>query len=129
MAMASSINTLDTDGYWMVDSSHIYVPHKCKVEHTNVVASDSGRDETGYLQIGWVRADVRKASLTYTWLTGDELSYMMDLMQGKEFTFKFLEDDAVRSISAYVGECNYEHYNYGNGTKVYKNFNINVIEK
>lgn len=123
-----TINHKDTRGYWMVGSTPIYVPSGCKVEHSNVTTADTGRDEAGYMHIGWLRRDVRKANLTYAAMTGAELGWLMNLMQGKEFTFTFLEDDAVYTMNGYVGECSYDHYNYGMGDKIYNNVSINVIE-
>ena len=127
-----TINKLDTQGYWMVGSSHIYIPSTpCKVEHSNVVGSGSGRDESGVMHIDWLRRDVRKVILKYNAITKTELAYMMGLMQGKEFTFKFLDQGAVQTISAYVGESNYEFYSYSSAydEAVYVNFEIHVIEK
>ena len=126
-----TINKLDTDGYWMVGSSHIYIPSTpCKVEHSNVVGSSSGRDESGVMHIDWVRRDVRKVFLKYNAITKTELAYMMGLMQGKEFTFKFLDQGTVQEISAYVGESSYEFYSYSSAYNegVYVNFEIHVIE-
>ena len=130
--MALSINKLDTNGDWMVGSDHIYIPSTpCKVEHSNVVGADSGRDETGIMHIDWVRTDVRKVLLHYNAITKTELAYMMSKMQGKEFTFKFLDQGAVQTINAYVGESNYEFYSYSSAYSeaVYTNFEIHVIEK
>lgn len=125
-----TINRLDTDGYWMVGNTHIYIPSTpCKVEHSNVTASDTGRDEAGYMHITWLRRDVRKVFLKYNAITGTELNFLMNLMQGKEFQFTFLEDNTTYTMNAYVGECSYEHYSYGMGDKLYTNFSINVIEK
>ncbi|MBO5740753.1 MAG: hypothetical protein J6R54_02055 [Bacteroidaceae bacterium] len=125
------INTLDTQGNWMVGSDHIYVPSTpCKVEHSNVAGSSTGRDETGIMHIDWVRRDVRKVNLKYNAITETELAYMMSRMQGKEFTFKFLDQGSVQTISAYVGESNYEFYSYSSlyAEDVYVNFEIHVIE-
>ena len=127
-----TINKLDTQGYWMVGSSHIYIPSTpCKVEHSNVVGSGSGRDESGVMHIDWLRRDVRKVFLKYNAITKTELAYMMNLMQGKEFTFKFFDQGAVQTISAYVGESNYEFYSYSSAYDegVYVNFEIHVVEK
>ena len=83
-----AIARLDTNGYWMVGSSHIYIPApNTKIEHTNVASADSGRTEDGVMHINWVRRDVRKVNLIYNAISGDEKDYMMNLMQGKEFTF------------------------------------------
>lgn len=113
----------------MVGSTHIYIPSTpCKIEHSNVTGSSTGRDESGVMHIDWVRPDVRKVYLTYKAITGTELGWLMGLMQGKEFTFTFLEDDAVYTMNAYVGECSYEAYSNALGDKIYTNFSINVIE-
>lgn len=129
--MSMTINRLDEDGYWMVGISHIYIPSTpCKVEHSNVVGSDSGRDEMGLMHIDWVRRDVRKVFLTYNAITESELNYIMSLMQGKEFTFTFLDQGSVQTMNAYVGESSYKFYNYSDfyGEGVYTEFSMNVIE-
>lgn len=126
-----TINTLDTVGNWMVDSSHIYIPATpCKVEHSNVAGASTGRDETGIMHIDWVRTDVRKVFLKYNAITETELAYMMNLMQGQEFVFKFLDQGLVQTINAYVGESSYEFYSYSSAYNegVYVNFEIHVIE-
>ena len=125
------INTIDTANEWMVDSSHIYIPSTpCKVEHSNVTGASTGRDESGIMHIDWVRRDVRKVFLKYNAITETELAYMMGMMQGKEFTFKFLDQGSVQTIDAYVGESNYEFYSYSSAYNegVYVNFEIHVIE-
>lgn len=129
--MPLNINRLDTQGYWMVGSSHIYVPSTpCKVEHSNVVGADSGRDDSGLMHIDWVRRDVRKVFVHYNAITQTELNYVMGLMQGKEFTFKFLDQGSVQTINAYAGESSYEFYSYSSAYAegVYTNFEIHVIE-
>ena len=131
MSATLHINTLDTAGKWMVDSYEIYIPSTpCKIEHSNVAGSSTGRDETGIMHIDWVRRDVRKVNLKYNAITETELAYMMSKMQGKEFTFKFLDQGSVQTINAYVGESNYEFYSYSSlyAEGVYTNFEIHVIE-
>lgn len=124
-----TINKLDTDGYWMVGNTHIYIPSTpCKIERSNVVGESSGRDETGVMHIDWVRRDVRKINLHYNVITGTELAFMQNLMQGREFQFTFLQDNAVQTISAYAGESSYESYSYALGDKIYTNYEIHVIE-
>ena len=122
---------LDTAGEWKVNSSPLYIPSAgIKVEHTNLAGSSSGRTEDGVMHIDWVRRDIRKVCLQWSVLTASELDYIMGLMQGKEFTFKFLDQGSVQTISAYVGESNYEFYSYSSADSegVYTNFEIHVIE-
>ena len=135
-----TINRLDTNGYWAVKPSgsnswtSIYIPSTpCKIERSNVVGQSSGRDEAGIMHIAWVRRNVRKIILHYNMITATELKTMEDLMQGKEFQFKFLQDKTnnVQTIKAYAGESSYEHYSYSGlyNEPVYQNYEIHVIEK
>ena len=128
---AVSINTLDTVGQWMVNNTHIYIPSTpCKVEHSNVVGSDSGRDEGGWMHIDWVRRDCHKVYLHYNAMSASELKTMVTLLQGKQFTFKFLDHGVVKEMPAYCGECEYEFYTnsslYGEG--IYTEVEFHVIE-
>ena len=130
--MSLSINKLDTDGYWMVGSDHIYIPSTpCKVEHSNITGSSTGRSEDGIMRIDWVRRDVRKVYLKYNAITKTELAYMMSKMQGKEFTFKFLDQGAVQTMNAYCGECNYQFYTNSTlyNEAIYTDVEFHVIEK
>ena len=114
----------------MVGSNHIYVPQGFKVEHTNVASSDSGRTEDGVMHITWVRRDIRKCYFTFNVLTGNEWTYMRNLMQGKEFTLTYY-DNGIQTMSGYCGECNYEVYcetiRESEGG-LYRNISINVEE-
>ena len=125
-----TINRVDTNGYWKVGSTNIYIPSQpCKVEHSNVAGADSGRDESGLMHIDWVRRDVRKVYLHYNFMTAAELSTLFALTQGKEFTFTFRDKGATETMSAYVGETSYEFYTYGaNNTPIYRDVEIHVIE-
>lgn len=127
-----SIGRKDTKGYWAVDSTPIYVPSEVTVTHTNVASKDSGRTEDGYNHITWVRRDVRKVSLTYHALTGDEVKFMRNLMQGKEYTFHYF-DAGKESFSAYTGDNDYEIYAYSpqlyeDEGGLYRNFKIDAVE-
>lgn len=124
-----AIAKMDTEGKWMVGSSHIYIPSTpCKVEHSNIAGSSTGRDESGIMHIDWVRRDVRKVFLTYNYISASELAYMMNLMQGKEFTFTFDDQGSIKTMTAYVGESSYAYYIDRGTEKIYKDFSINVIE-
>lgn len=129
--MATSINTLDTNSYWMADSTHLYIPSTpCKVEHSNVVGSSTGRSEDGIMRIDWVRRDVRKVFLHYNAMSASELSTMLTALQGKEFSFKYLDMGSVVTMNAYCGECNYQFYT--NSTlydeAIYTDVEFHVIE-
>ena len=130
-----AIAKLDDGNTWAVvingTRSPIYIPApNLKIEHTNVASADSGRTEDGKMHINWVRPDVKKVYLLYNAISGDEKDYMVNLMQGKEFTLYYW-DNGVKHFDGYVGECSYEAYSsvhYASEGGIYQNFSINVIE-
>lgn len=119
-----------SDGSWAVNGTPIYVPSDVEIEHDNQVSSDSGRTETGEMHITWIREDIRKVNLTYSYLTGREVNAMVSMMQGKTFSFTYPDGESV-TITAYTGKCSYGQYNaslYASEGGLYSDFKINVIE-
>lgn len=116
-----------------VNGNKLYAPPagNVKIEHNNIVSSDSGRTESGKMHIRWVRRDVVKVSFTYNKLTGKELKYTVDLMQGKEFKFGYYDKGKMNVIDAYCGQCSYAEQNIkGNiiDNQLYSDLSINVEE-
>ena len=125
-----SVAKLATNGWWAVNGTPIYTPTDSEIEHENMVSSDSGRTESGKMHITWIRRDIVKVNLTFKYLTGEEVRYMLDRMQGQEFTFTYY-DDGTKTISAYVGKCSYKQHNltlHASEGGLYEDFKINVIE-
>ena len=130
--MATNICKLDTLGHWMVGSSHLYVPSfNTKVEHSNVTGASTGRSEDGIMRIDWVRRAVRKVFLTYSAMSAHELAYTTNLLQGKEFTFTFMDQGTVQTFNGYVGESTYRYYTSSDlyDEDIYVDVEIHVIEK
>ena len=124
-----NINKIDTKGWWAVNGTPIYVPSTgTKVEHSNVTGSSTGRDESGVMHIDWVRRDVRKVYLAYKAMTDSELNFMLNLVQGKEFTFKFRDRGSTQTMSAYCGESACSFYSYAIGDEIYTDVTMNIIE-
>ena len=120
---------LDTAGEWMVNDSHLYIPSAgIRVDHSNLAGSSSGRTEDGVMHIDWVRRDIRKVNLQWKVLTGRELSYVLDLMQGKEFTLTFKDQGRVQTMYAYSSESSYTYYSAALGEDIYTDVSINAIE-
>ena len=113
----------------MVDGVEIYVPSTpCKVEHSNITGSSTGRSEDGVMRIDWVRRDVRKVYYTLKAVTASELAFLVSLMQGEEFVFTFRDQGQTKTMNAYVGECSYQFYTYSMGEEIYTDFTMNIIE-
>lgn len=135
--MALSIRKLSLNGasdpQWKVGSTRIYIPDpNFKVEHTNLASSDSGRDAEGNTVVEFVRSDITKVYITYSYMSQTELNTMFNLLQGKKgFNFTFPDRGSNKTIKAYCGQCSYEMYteNYrGSGEALYANVSFNVIE-
>lgn len=120
------------DSRFTVNGTPIYAPSESGVQydHESIVISDSGRTEDGVMHIRWVRTDIHKVSMTWKRLTGDEVHYLKDLMQGKVFSFKFW-DNGSHTIEGYCPKVNYtlvgSATHQGEGG-VYINISANVTE-
>ena len=120
---------LDTKGEWKVGNSPLYIPSAgIQVEHTNLAGSSSGRTEDGVMHIDWIRRDIRKVHLRWKVLTASELSYILGLMQGKEFVLTFKDRGAVQTMNAYSSESSYTYYSAALGEDIYTDVSINAIE-
>ena len=120
---------LDTKGEWKVGNSPLYVPSAgIQIEHTNLAGSSSGRTEDGVMHIDWIRRDIRKVNLRWKVLTASELSYILGLMQGKEFVLTFKDRGAVQTMNAYSSESSYTYYSAALGEDIYTDVSINAIE-
>ena len=116
--------------YWKVDGTPICTPTSVKISYDNIVSSDSGRTESGRMNITWIRPSVRTVELTYDRITGAEVAFLHGLMQGKEFTFTYF-DGEFKSMSAYAGRDSYTQSNlqaYADEGGLYTGYSITVIE-
>ena len=124
------LRQLDNTGKWKVDGNPIYIPDAdVTVQYSSLASEDSGRDESGYMHITWLRPLVRKVGLKYAMMTGDELEYMRLMMQGKEFSFTFADSNGVTTMDAYTSEINATLYTRLRDVDLYKDVTINVIER
>ena len=109
----------------------IFIPgNGLKVEHTNLTTSDTGRTQSGGMYIGWIRRNIVKVNLAYTLMSGADLRYMYDLLQGEEYTMRYYDLGSVYTASAYTGDMSYTFDSYGqNGESVYTDCEMHMIGK
>jgi hypothetical protein len=125
-----AINKFDPANRWLVGSTPIYEPSAgVTIQHENIAGSSSGRTEDGIIHIDWVRRDVRKIGIKWSVMNEDELNYIIDLMQGKEYQFTFPDRGKLYTMDAYSSNCSYTMHTYANGTVLYTDVSINVIER
>ena len=115
---------------WRVNGTPIYAPDTCSVDNDSIVSSDSGTTESGHAYITWIRPELRKVRLTYKYITGEEVAYLHNLMQGKEFHFTYL-DNGLKTLYGYAKKDSYAPYNldaYQSEGGLYKNYTIDIHE-
>lgn len=127
-----SIGTMDTQGRWAVNGTPIYVPAPgTKVSHESIQSSDTGRTEDGVMHIDWVRTNMVKVSMSWKYLTGNEVAYLENLMQGKEFTLTYFDKGGSHQANVYVSTLNYQKEAddmYENEGGLYSSISANAIE-
>ena len=119
-----------SDGWWGVDGTAIYTPDSVAISNDNIVSSDTGRTESGYMNITWIRPTVRTIKITYEWITGAEVASLHGRMQGREFSFTYF-DGTVKTMRAYAGKDSYSLCDpslYAEEGGLYKNYSIDIIE-
>lgn len=125
---------LSKSNRYKVGNEQLFIPSYnggLKVEHSNVVDENSGRDQKGVMHKTWLRRDVRKVSLQYNYLTGDDVAKLESLLQGKDFKFTYWDMNKEVTIDAYCGESSYEKVTdalYTSEGGLYQNFSANIIE-
>ena len=103
------INVLDS--VWAVNGTPIYTPGAdVGYEHTNLAGSSTGRAEDGINHIDWIRRDIRKVTVRYKAMTGEEVRYLRDLVQGKEYDFTYEDLGQVQTMRAYTGDMSYTRH-------------------
>ena len=131
MAIVIPQSTRRRSLYFKVNGTAIYEPdNNVKVTHESLADSESGRTRDGIMHINWVRTDMRKFDLTYSTLTNEEYQVTADLLQGRIFTFGYIENGIPRTMTAYCSNHSYDTYLHDDATGrgLYQNFQINIIE-
>ena len=133
-----AIAKLDTKGHWGIAPagalaivSPIYIPQGFKMTGDNLASKDSGRTEDGIMHITWIRSEIRKATMTFNAISGAEVKYLKDLMQGKIYEFFFFDCGYASHYTAYTGNYDYEAYSHvlrAAEGGIYRNFTIDAVE-
>ena len=125
-----SLAKMCTNGYFAIDGVPIYVPTSVSFSHENIVTKDTGRVESGYMHVTFVRGDVRTVSLEYDEITGAEKDYMLSLTQGRVFTLT-IYDNGIKNIRGYVGRSSEKQKDlsvYTDEGGRYKDYKFDVVE-
>lgn len=114
---------------FQIDGSPMLQPDAgVAIEYENLIAGDSGRDESGYMHTITVRNDMKRWRFSYAWLTAEEYAYVRSLLRGKtKFTFTFKDETGkTDSVKAYCQKTGVSYWSARRG--LYKDMQFDIIE-
>ena len=111
------------DEYYRIDGAPMLLPDAgVSLHYADIDGSDAGRDEGGFMHRSVVRSKVPTWGFTYSFLTAEELAYLMGLMEGKAtFAFTAGED----TCTAYCAKVETTLFDRTHG--LYKALQFNII--
>lgn len=121
---------INKDGHWAVDGTPIYTPTTASITNNSILSSDSKRAESGLQYLTWIRPTYKAIKITFAMITAEEVAFLHELMQGKEFDFTFY-DNGAKTIRAFAKKDSYSLYRvdvYPEYGGVYKNYSIDIEE-
>lgn len=123
------MNTL-TELY-QIDGKPMLAPDEnVEMSFSDLDASDSGRDESGFMHRIVLRRKVGTWNFHYTHLTQEEYAYILSILPGTghfTFTHPSLTDcTQAESCTAYLS--NYSIVWHSNRTRDYRNLKFSIIE-
>lgn len=83
------------------------------------------------MHIDWVRTNMVKVYLAWKYLTGQEVSNLENLMQGKEFILTYYDKGSVKTAKVYVSNMSYQKVSdvlYESEGGLYSSISANAIE-
>jgi len=116
---------------WKINGQAIYTPDiNTKVELESLAGEGSGRTDDGIMHIEWIRTNIRKVYIKYDAMTKAEMAFMLNLVQGKEYTLTY-EDPilGVNTIDCYTSNSSAEMYSAVLYNGLWRNITFNCIEK
>ena len=88
---------------WQIDGQAIFSPTAgVEVSLESLAADNSGRNAAGIMQIKWLRRRIHKVTMKYDQMTQEEVAFMLNLIQGKEYNLKYHDPiEGMKTIRCY----------------------------
>ena len=116
---------------FLIDGQPMLVPDEnMEISREDIDASDSGRDESGFMHRFVVRYGVGKWAFSYAHLTQEEYAYMEALFQGKD-TFAFSYTDCSgggKKVNTLAYRTKHGISWKSAATGEFRNYSFNIIE-
>ena len=75
------------------------------ISFTNILSSDSGRDEGGYYHQEIIRSGVLSCRLQYSYLSNSDAAYLLQLLSAASFTFTCPTPNSGAETQAITRTC------------------------
>lgn len=114
---------------YLVDGEPLLAPDmNVNITENDLDASDSGRDEAGFMHRIIIRSGVKTWEFVYAVLDAEDYTYIQSLFKGKaQFVFSYRNPDgSVSTTNAYSSKRSITLRDYTTGE--YKNLKFNIIE-
>lgn len=114
---------------FLVDNEPMLEPDAgIELEENDLIAKDSGRDESGFLHEIFVRRGIKTWKFTYSILTKEEYVYIRSLFRGKErFGFTFVNVEGEKeTVLAGFSQTSVSYWSARRG--VYKDLQFEIYE-
>lgn len=111
-----------------IDGKPMYEPSSCKVVIADLQL-EAYRTDDGKLHKKLARKGLRKVSLTYSALTQEELSELLNQLDGEEFQLTYPDPkDGVKTIKGYCSDISQDLYSGVLYNGIWKDISFSVPE-
>ena len=110
---------------YTADGAPLFSPlQPLAIDFESLADPNTGRSDDGYMHVSFIRTNVRKFNYKCARLDDTEMEYLVNLVQGKKYTFGYVEFGKKKTMLAYTGKISFEIKKQG----YYDNVSFAVIE-
>lgn len=107
-----------------------FVAQSLKPNFESLASENSGRTDDGVMRITWVLRKIRKLEITMPPMTASEVSQLLSLVQGQEYSITYHDPlaNADKTLSVYTSNSSADCYSGVIRNGLYTNVAFNAIE-
>lgn len=120
---------LTSKGHFKVNGKE-FAAKTIKVGFESLSGSDSGRTEDGVMHIDWIFRRIRKVEITMPPCTSEEVSRLLSLVQGQEYSLTYFDplDNKEKMIGVYTSNTAADMYSGIIRNGLWQGVSFNAIE-
>lgn len=120
---------LTSKGHFKVNGKE-FAAKAIKVGFESLSGSDSGRTEDGVMHINWIFRRIRKVEITMPPCTSEEVSALLSLVQGQEYSLTYFDplENKEKMIGVYTSTTAADMYSGIIRNGLWQGVSFNAIE-